>query len=293
MGLLCAAGCTAGSATQSEIQISRPVDRRGASDGGRSTDASELADAGTQGDGGASDTNDDGGTSSELSICDLRPGALFCDDFESGDFSAWDSPEGMSIERVDVCRGTYSARASLGSGTAARVQGVLDRPIVANGSTFYGRANFYVPAGPAIEHLDFFAMAESDSRGRDDPSIMFTGIRGDTQIYFQDVQSDGDSRTAGLQMPRDRYFCLEWKVTLGTPGNVWVKLDGVLKSDGDADTPLNNGGIDRVIVPIHFADRSVQAPIDVLVDDVIIDTSPIPCELPVTSGVACRPLSDG
>jgi hypothetical protein len=83
--------------------------------------------------------------------------------------------------------------------------------------------------------------------------------------------------TGGSAIPRDRWVCYELHVTIATAGALEVLVDGTRQVDvGPIDT-LTGTAVREVTAGLERA-MGDQAPAEIFVDEVVIDTAPIGCE---------------
>lgn len=251
-----------------------PTDTSTPTDTGIPTDTSTPTDTGTPTD--TSPPPDTAPPPDPTACDDVHAGAIFCDGFESGDFSAWDreltpSTSVPMIETGIVYRGASSLRAealpgaSSGSGVEAEVF-----PIVAGISEQWLRGYYYVPSSPGLG-MEFNTMREA-SGGYDftllvDPDS--TNVHNHSAMW-RDSASD--------VFPVDRWVCVETHVRLNdaTTGVVEAYWDGVrVLRATDLDTTAPRG-LGEIMAGLSW--KSNASTRLIYVDEVVADDSMIGCD---------------
>lgn len=227
----------------------------------------EDGGAGTDGGGGIDASDSDARV--DAAPC-VGAGVVFCDGFEDPPETRWDEVCQMAGTAVrDTTRhhgGASSLRVDIqASGQAA----VVVNPFTLADGELHMRAWFYVPSGPALEHLDVMNAFNPTSDSLS--ALVFQEALG---VWSQPAGDGADGTTS---MPRDVWACLELKVDLDDViGSMELSLGGVVMASFIAADTLPDNGITDVAFGIPHSEGS-QPAISIWVDDVAVGTQPIGC----------------
>lgn len=158
-------------------------------------------------------------------------------------------------------------------GSAARAA----RKFPATGSgTLHARAHLRIEPDVATAGINLMALDAVDS-GVYGPDFNVLGD-GRFEVYIQEagVFSDASLRP----VPRGQWFCLRAAIVIDNDGDgsVTASYDDHTVTAANVDT-YPNGPYNLVAVGLDWTSDD-QAPITVLVDDVVVATSPVPCAQP-------------
>lgn len=220
-----------------------------------------------EGDGGPIMT--DGGTDCVGCDC-LMTDTVVCEDFE-GPLDTWTIEGGASAEWVttDSVSGTGSVRVRIGpSETAFRRQTF---PAVSSGELWM-RAHVRVPAGAAIDGVGLMSMG----RGGDQVELDLVANGGADQYGAAMTYGPLDSVFAGGPSIRDSWECLEVRVAIGAPGRLELRREGALIDSRDPSSTTIAGGFEELEYGVFFS-RPTQGSLELLLDDVILSRTRIPC----------------
>jgi hypothetical protein len=263
-------------------------DALGSLDGGSgdtpSGDGNDDADDG-HGDGGRIDAGpstfgSDGGSDTQVdaSTASLScSGELVCSGFE-GDPSesthriknALTALAGAS--KTTVHSGTLALQATTSlPGDQATAE--FDVPATSTGD-LYARAWLFAPLGTFIGRIHVLYIGSADNDGG-----VNVNINGDGKVdlYFPELDVRAASAT-GI-VPQSSWFCLQVHVQLSnTSGNADASVNGtkVVSGNGAQDT-IPVGGVTSFMTGVNWTEAG-QSTTLLYVDDVALDTSPIPCE---------------
>ena len=275
------AGIDAGGGVRRPDSGPPPMDA-GPGDAGTPADAGPMPDAGPMLDAGptvdAGDVETDAGPpdagpadAGPPGACAAHAGALFCDDFESGDLSSW-VPETIDGEAGVVSTrahgGTSAARfATTAAGGTARAHADL----AATAAEIHVRAWMYVP-GTASEQLDVFYAYDESGYGAG--YYLLTSRNSVGLWYGTDAGGEWMESSSGA-WPRDTWFCARARYRVGV-GNahfeLWIDDTRVVL---DEAATLDIGPFRYFLTGISMRPSGTT---EVFVDDVVIDTAPVACD---------------
>jgi len=248
-------------------------------DGATTMDA-DTPDAGpvpTDGGPGTPDAGTDAGTDAgpDSTICDELVGVIFCDGFEDG-FAHW----GWRTETAGtVTAGTstvYRGAAALYASTtdlSGKASITSELGTTVSSGALYVRAYVYVPSSVVSTGISFLFVGEAVAPYA---GIAFeiTGA-GRASVYIGPL--DREAAGAHVPMPRDRWVCATLTLDVGDTGRARAAIDGVSTVDEALIDVLPAGGLSRVTTGIEWSSPT-QMSADVYVDEVVVSTSPIPCD---------------
>lgn len=255
------------------------IDARDSSVGdGDVTGESGIDDDGDLGQDAFSDSIDADNGLDDTACDDLFRSALFCDGFESGSLSTWWELFTDSGVAEVVADPVYRGSGALGSRTS--VTGDRTASITRDFGThstgqIYARAYIYVPSSVSVSGLSLLIIGEDA-----DPwhHIGFEIAPDDrAKIWFDEDQVQYFGSTP---VPRDSWFCVQLRIDIANMnGEVECSIDGEsVMTVGGRDT-LPSAGYGLLNVGVAFA-VPAQEPTTVFVDEVVLDTQPIPCDSP-------------
>lgn len=197
--------------------------------------------------------------------------SLSCNGFENG-LSNLGTNAGVSTASAPVHTGTTSLRTeSSGSGVTSRAVFPI-APTQATGDLYF-RAYYYIETPPTdglIKLAGFESSADNDVDINLFPDRSF-------DFYFHEM---GGARVRGgpNHAQFDTWLCIQVALTLSnTTGSVALRVNDMpeLSSPADRDTRTASG-VDRATVGIAWSETASTTV--VYVDDVVIDTVPVPCQ---------------
>ena len=232
-------------------------------------------------DGSQESAADSGPADSDGSAASPCPAfAIFCEDFEKGTLDKFSSIEksnagDVSIVMTPVHMGARAMRAF--GGINAAVDGSVPQS-EANAVASLGppktglvvvRAYVYLPKALAGTTTIFKISAASG----DDMNVKLQAPSGLLSVDT-DTAGSGPDQLATKVPPYSKWFCLEWRATLGTNGHHTLILDGTTILDADENT-FTAGGYDQLHV--GFTAAGGASAHEVFYDDLAIATQPLPC----------------
>jgi hypothetical protein len=225
------------------------------------------------------DTKSDGGMKLDAGVGVSCAGstAPLCEDFESGSINAsiWStttmSGGQLSVDGEHVHRGSFAlhshtdfiSNASLAVAQITAMQKLF--PMLQGG--FYTRVFVYL-SSPAPATSDALLYA-----GRPSGNGITLGLNlGMDLMQLYDIDNSHDD-TSSTTMPLGTWVCLEWGLN-GDTSRAW--LNGNELHDIDY-TGSATGSYQTLSFGTNLFDPSNQAPTDLWIDDIIVDTSQIGC----------------
>ena len=226
------------------------------------------------------------------------PHALFCDDFETHDFSRWNRPSGfgaatLGIDSVEVYRGSYAAHASMtvdeqdGSFVGSQRYEQKYLPPLGSG-TFAMRAYVYL-AEPQADTTAFFALTHQ-AAGTPDSLVITIDCANQSPADCGGTQGIAVTKSAFVM---DYHFVAS---TLLTP-MAWVCFEFVVAIEGSGTGRVtlyqdNVPILDQTTVTLDPGDPPYDAfdlgytstpgtqAQDVYVDDLVLAKERVGCEAP-------------
>lgn len=241
-------------------------------------DASTPVDAGDRdaGDFDAGPEPDSGPVEAPTGCDDVHADAVFCDGFESGDFSRWDDvtePTDTSVTVTSdvVYRGDSALRVEVSPrGEYAGLQAlVFPNPAPPDQ---YLRAYYYFPSDSAV-NVETMDMTDADWSY----NYVMEVADGWWNVHSHSWATDF-SFGVDHSVPHDTWVCIEMHVHFSaTDGAVDLTVDGTdfISESGLALDPPNGLGRIEVGVVYHSLDDPTTL---VYVDEIVADTSPIGCD---------------
>jgi hypothetical protein len=156
----------------------------------------------------------------------------------------------------------------------ANVIGAFD-PIISG--TIHFRAYYYIPVGTLVGLIKVAAFEGWDeSAERDQLNVDVNVVQGGrVEMFFQsdDVRIQSE---AGV-VPEGAWFCLHGSLSVSeTAGVLTLGINGTPVLTSDEQKTLPPSGISRADFGIGWT-QDGQVATDVYVDNIVVDTSPVPC----------------
>jgi hypothetical protein len=194
----------------------------------------------------------------------------------------WEAGENGTVNLTSaptyIGDGALAAHAMMGQ---ARFVGRLAWPSGIRSGSIYLRAYVYVPASAVIDTAVVLGMSEIDF-----PYGGVTVALKDTGTAL-DVHPEGAGKNAILvtrptpfHLPRNRWNCVQLAIGVSAEGSVRLTVNGTvaIQSEGPLAT-LPGLGFRGLSAGLIFTDE-LQPAIDVYIDELVADTSSIPCDPP-------------
>ncbi len=213
--------------------------------------------------------------------CTDHADALFCDGFESGDFSQWTNDgAGDPLTLVNMAHsGEFAALGETnGVGDQARFEASWATPVT-SGSVF-ARAYFFIPAGTVTTQSTLFSMHGKD--GNRIAIVLSTknDVPGTTFISNDLPNGGGGDYSTPEAVALGKWECMELEINVAAAPNGYIKLSKNGKPfDAGNRTNVNTavpGGYDGLRLPASYSAQ--EEPFAAYVDDVVVDTKPIGCD---------------
>jgi hypothetical protein len=238
-------------------------------------------DAATPPDAAAPDATPDGSDAAPDATPACPTSVAFCDDFESGAidphwYTFTDPNTAVTVDKTFAHRGTGSFHVHVDPlAASAEIKGELGEiaTFPTPSGSFFMRAFYYLPAsfptGMWFRILSTFA-----------PSPPYDGLNvADSAGAL--VVEDQNTANTGLPIPTGRWLCVEWSVDTAPVAAVsqgtrlW--LDGTQVLDVRESTTPAAMPLGVVDFGLLVATPPAGVPIDLWIDDVIVDFAPIGC----------------
>lgn len=213
--------------------------------------------------------------------CTDHADALFCDGFESGDFSQWKNDNaGNPLTIVDMAHaGEFAALGETnGVGDQARFEANWATPVT-SGSIF-ARAYFFIPVGTVTKQSTLFSM--HGDNGNRIAIVLSTrnDVPGTTFISSDLPDGGGGDYSSPEAIALGKWECMELEIKVAAAPDGYIKLsrNGKLFDAGNR-TGVNTavpGGYAGLRLPASYSAQ--DEPFSAYVDDVVVDTKPIGCE---------------
>jgi len=197
--------------------------------------------------------------------------ALFCEDFET-DLTKWfPNVDGANT----IVRDTAFARSGSSSAHARAVELGAARLIAsalggASSGTLYIRLYQWVPQAAVIEDVSLIHLV---SNMNPYPGMVLA-LRNEQEFTVLSTINATTGATSVLPMPRGRWACIQGRIEIAANGNVTTRIDGTDAATYVGNTVTLNGYRD-FHVGIYV---NTGPPIETWVDDVVIDSAPVPCD---------------
>lgn len=231
----------------------------------------ELADAGSAPDAHVEDPT--------TACDDLLRDALFCESFEDPSLLHWtvqeayDGTVGYTRERAFRGVGALAASTSATGGYAERIASVLGS--ITEGDV-HVRAYVYVPEGAPLVHSSILHIGGHRSRVATEPLAGFNAMDGFASMYVGAGDFHVDDQLVAV--PRDRWFCVQLQVHVDdVAGEARIWIDQTLAGERVGVDTRPEGPYESLGAGIAWSTLT-QEPFTVLVDEIAIARTPMPCE---------------
>jgi hypothetical protein len=201
--------------------------------------------------------------------CLDRPGTVFCDDFEAATLAAWPDLDGAPARQTTVVHAGAGALVVASEGAQLTSVSTELAPITTGSLSF--RAWMFFPALPGLAKVNLLSI-----NGVASDSIIVLADQDELRVFS--VAGDPVTVTTGVDVPRDRWFCLELHADLAaTGGALRLDLDGTQIGGQAGVTTIGDGGYNGISAGALFADAD-QDPLTFYIDDVALSTQPVGCQ---------------
>jgi hypothetical protein len=223
----------------------------------------------------------DAGRPGDSACYGLLGARLICEGFEASVIPGIWGPTTMNGSATRVGSPAYRGLGALeGRITAAGGKGFIGRPGLGarTSGSLYLRAYLYVGAGPPLRGLT--ALGLFGPTGGVSVLLMDAGVAVVLQPKGAGIEEVVVTASANpYVIPRNAWRCAQFEIGIGaaTTGTVRVLVDGQLAVERAGLNTLPVGGYDAVLAGVIYSDPQ-QEPIQVVVDELVADTSPIPCQ---------------
>jgi len=220
------------------------------------------------------DAASDGGTT--VALCTDAADVLLCEDFEADISDYAVQTQGANIAELDSTRsrsGTASLHVIGNSEGAAKIIAGSSLPAVTNGS-LYVRFYEWIPASVVL--AERFTLTHVVSKLDPYPGVIVEAIPGNVAR----IQSSVDAlvgEPGATVLPRDAWYCFQLSLEVSTAGSgsATAYFDGALAATYSGNTAPPEGLTD-VHIGIH---NGIQpSPIELWIDDVVVDDAPVGCD---------------
>lgn len=215
---------------------------------------------------------DDGATGSDTSMltdCEAHAGALLCEDFEAG-LGRWPTQMGTTnLVTSPVYAGTGALASSIQVYPQIAYIG-MDMPALASETSLHVRARVFVPSASSVGHINLINLDASATEG---VSIYLTA----TEIAVYRSTPEQGSVTAPL-LARDQWLCVELALGVAdTAGTIELRVADQVVANGSGFDTRPTGGFSAVKVGIPYSSTLQSGPVDVDLDNIVVDVTPIGC----------------
>jgi hypothetical protein len=216
---------------------------------------------------------------SDPSACDdSLAGAIFCDGFEGDSLvPPWTAMlEVTGSASLDPMayrgRGALLANTPMGPSRGAVIFAAEEAG--GEGVEIHGRAYYYIPSGPVLTRVTGMLFIEPG----DPLEAVGVGPQFGTTFYvYVGPARMAIASPAAAPVPRDRWFCVQFRMVTGVMGEVEMAVDGTTVVVAKGINTLPMGGIQNLEVGIEYA-TSTQEAISLYVDEVAVGFAPLPCD---------------
>ncbi|MEO6951377.1 MAG: hypothetical protein ABI321_06155 [Polyangia bacterium] len=256
---------------------------------GQTIDAEALLTAVASGqDLGQEDMGQDLATSDaagDLSTPDLAqplcPSGAFCDGFEAGLGPTWgrDTTAGtIGTDAVHVHLGAYALHLhydALPASSTSKAQITTSEPFATARPDFWVRAYVWA-ASPLPDALNYFTAYQSAAPYGTMGLQLYLG----TFALYNNVNSANKFVATVVPVPQDKWFCIEWHVTIGNPGTITMALDGVDTGVSQGGDTLSGPGLGYFLLgnSMSTTATTTQPAHDVWFDDLVFSSARVGCE---------------
>jgi len=200
--------------------------------------------------------------------------AIFCEDFEAGDYAEWPLVETrtsatLSVSTVRPHTGTYSLESrKVPSGSPAIAD--IVRPIGTHNSGNLAIREWIYSEDPIVHYDLFIDLSDLNNNN-------YVAVGGDTDATwaiseYRDGAPETIDQSSGVPTSMGRWICVELVYTFANPPTVQVSIDATTVLSVNGITPITTFDNLRV-----GATRGSPDGFHVFVDDVVVATQPIGC----------------
>lgn len=200
-----------------------------------------------------------GNRSAASSPATITLGALFADDFETGNLSKWSTVQGLSVTTTNPHGGSYAAQANSTRGTRAYAVGTL-----ATASSDVQIETWFMLVTKGNNSVTLVRWLSSSGTGLGNVFVTNNG-----RLAFRNERT-GSTITTTTTVTTNTWHRLVIRVTTGTAGRVELSYDGapLLQSSQN----FGNNSVGRLQIGEHNTKRTF----DVRFDDVLVGLPPAP-----------------
>jgi hypothetical protein len=211
--------------------------------------------------------------------CAEHADALLCSGFEKPDLSDFSRVITVNHAQVEQTRErSFQGNGALHAQSTDQESAAVvakDFPAVKDGD-LYLRAYIYVPDGLETQTMNILFLGDIATpdpfKGTD-----FNLLDGALQTYSPQDHPDRFTSTA-LTIPRDKWFCFQVHMVVSKDaGAVTINVDGDVALDEKDMNTRPDAGVHLLRIGIDWSSMQTD-PFDYYVDDLVLDTAPIPCE---------------
>jgi hypothetical protein len=207
-------------------------------------------------------------------------GRIICDGFEGTNLAPnWNTQTASGTVAIDTMRshrGGRALRAHTNAGISgdsrkAEIVDTTQLPTNATPRILYTRMWGYFPSPHANAYNQYITYANTSGNGfaMGDRNLNITTNHFDAVAF-------GESGTT--QLPRDRWVCLQFEAPTNQTGTVRAFIDGNEVTDIALAVTAPEAAMTQLFIGIDWAGLSMTIPaVDVWLDDLIVDDSPISC----------------
>jgi hypothetical protein len=205
---------------------------------------------------------------------------LFCDNFDAGIDASWtiDISGGSTAPATTPVHGGAHSVALVTDAITSSItnpRATLERfsPLPVAGAVVYARAWLYLksPFDTTATYAQLINFADSSNGG------ISVGAR-HGKITLNDYPSGPYMESATVDLPLDRWFCLEIEMPSGSTTTARAFLDGAEVTDVALAQTSAQTAPDHIYIGFMWVNTITSQPQELgWLDDVVIDTSPIPC----------------
>lgn len=203
---------------------------------------------------------------------------LFCDGFESGDLSAWDTTSvdddgEVTLVNAPVYRGNFALRATGPSVAAGRFNAKVQTPVFslsASGDQWF-RAYVFLTA--ASDQVELFEFTDANER----TTLVIYHETATPNVHSHGWGADEVNVTATQPFPLMQWVCIELHTRIGTTdGAVELFVDGTSVLQAGGLPTARPEGLTSIGVGVRW--QSNGAARVVHYDEVVADTTRIGCD---------------
>ena len=190
-----------------------------------------------------------------------EPGVLVCDDFE-GPLTQYARMGNVAPTTERSYRGQRSVKATTAQ-VGGRAQLIADFTPQVEGTTLYARAYYYIPEHASLHNITLLDL----------PQCAAVVTSGGFALWCRENRFfEGQ-----VEVPRDRWFCLNWIHQVGTDVTTDLFIDGELVATLTGANTEPENGVVRASFPAAFS-LPPQPPVELFVDNFVISTFELGCD---------------